>query len=241
MNRKVEVLANVQAVVDRTYDLVVAALSDAIKDRGQATIALSGGSTPKPLYEKLASADLPWDQVHLFWGDERYVPADHADSNYRMACLAWIDRVPLPPENVHRMDTSAQDPATAAQQHESILRQFFALDDPAAFPALDVILLGMGDDAHTASLFPETAALQVCDQWITVGNKDDQPRLTFTVPLINSAHTVIFMVAGASKQPALRQVFAAQANPNLYPSRFIAPAGNLWWLLDQAAGEGILS
>jgi 6-phosphogluconolactonase len=240
MNRNVEVLADVEAVVDRAYDLVVAALEAGIADRGVATIALSGGSTPKPLYEKLARADLDWGKVHLFWGDERYVPADHPDSNYRMARLAWIDQVPLPAENVHRMDTSAPDPAVAAQQHESVLRQFFAVAADA-FPALDVILLGMGDDAHTASLFPGTAALQDCEHWITVGDKDGQPRLTFTVPLINSAYTVIFMVAGASKQPALRQVFAPQNNPNLYPSRFVTPAGNLWWLLDQAAGEGIIS
>jgi 6-phosphogluconolactonase len=233
--KHVEILADKAALVDRTLELVLGQLQSAIAERGQFTIALAGGSTPKPLYEKLAEQALPWDKIYVFWGDERYVAPDHPDSNQRMARLAWLDRVAIPASNVHPMPTDAVDPAIAAQTHDAELQAFFQVK-PGEFPRFDVILLGMGDDAHTASLFPHTEALQVCDRLITVGNKDGQPRLTFTIPLINQAHSVIFMVAGASKQTALAQVFAAQADANTYPSRFIQPQGDLWWLLDQAAG-----
>jgi 6-phosphogluconolactonase len=234
----IEVFPDVSTLVAQTYEKTVQILRDSIAARGIATIALSGGSTPKPLYEQLATADLAWDKIHVFWGDERYVPFDHPDSNYLMAKIAWFDRVDFPSANIHPMATAEADPAVAAQIHEQELRQFFQLASEE-FPCFDVMLLGMGDDAHTASLFPDTAALQVCDQWVTVGQKDGQPRLTLTVPVINHAANVLFLVAGASKQTALRQVFATVGDANLYPSRLINPEGNLIWLLDQAAAEGI--
>jgi 6-phosphogluconolactonase len=239
MEKHREILPDKSALVDRTLELVLAQLQTAIAERGIFTIALAGGSTPKPLYEKLAEQSLPWDQIHVFWGDERYVAPDHPDSNQRMARLAWLDKVPIPAGNVHPMPTDAADPAIAAQTHNIELQAFFKVALPE-FPAFDVILLGMGDDAHTASLFPKTEALQVCDQLVTVGNKDGQPRITFTIPLINQARTVIFMVAGESKRPALAQVFAPTGDAIQYPSRFIQPQGELWWLLDQpaAGGEG---
>lgn len=241
--RTIEILPDLAEVVTRSRDLIVERLQQAIAERGIATIALSGGSTPKPLYEQLATESLPWEQIHLFWGDERYVPYDHPDSNYRMVKQAWIDRVPLPSENIHPMPTQLADPVDAAIQHEADLRIFFktrfANAKPAEWPALDVILLGMGDDAHTASLFPGTTALQVHDRWITVGEKSGQPRLTFTVPMINAARSVIFMLAGANKQAALQQVFAAQADDLMYPSRLIQPQGELWWVMDQAAAVGL--
>ncbi|MGI0493877.1 6-phosphogluconolactonase [Alkalinema pantanalense CENA528] len=241
--RTIEILPDLAGVVTRTRDLIVERLQTAIAERGIATIALSGGSTPKPLYEQLALESLPWDKIHLFWGDERYVPYDHPDSNYLMVKQAWIDRVSLPSENIHPMPTQLSDPADAAIQHEADLRIFFKtrFDSPpsAEWPALDVILLGMGDDAHTASLFPGTAALQIYDRWITVGEKSGQPRLTFTIPLINAARSVIFMLAGANKQAALQQVFAPQADDLMYPSRLIQPQGELWWVMDQAAAGGL--
>lgn len=233
MNPQIEILADLNALVDRTLELVVEKLQTAIATRNIATIALSGGSTPKPLYEKLAQQNLPWDKLHIFWGDERYVPADHPDSNQRMARLAWLDKVPIPPTNIHPMPTDDADPAIAAQKHEAELQTFFNTK-AAEFPAFDVILLGIGDDAHTASLFPHTPALQVCDRLITVGNKDGNPRITFTVPLINTAQTVIFMVAGANKYNALTQIFADQADENTYPARLIQPQGELWWLLERS-------
>jgi 6-phosphogluconolactonase len=238
MVKHIEILPDKAALVDRSLELVLAAIPQALAERGQFTIALAGGSTPKPLYEKLAEQALPWEKIHVFWGDERYVAPDHPDSNQRMARLAWLDQVALPVGNIHPMPTAASDPAIAAQTHEADLQAFFQVK-PGEFPSFDVILLGMGDDAHTASLFPYTEALQVCDRLVAVGNKDGQPRLTFTIPLINQARSIIFMVAGASKQTALAQVLAAAADANAYPSRFIQPAGDLWWLLDQAAGAGV--
>lgn len=233
MNPQIEILADLNALVDRALELVVEKLQAAIATRNIATIALSGGSTPKPLYEKLAQQNLPWDKLHIFWGDERYVPADHPDSNQHMARLAWLDKVPIPPANIHPMPTDDADPAIAAQKHEAELQAFFNAK-PGEFPAFDVILLGIGDDAHTASLFPHTPALQVRDRLITVGNKDGNPRITFTAPLINAARSVIFMVAGANKYNALTQIFADQADENTYPARLIKPQGELWWLLERS-------
>jgi len=238
MNRVVEVLPDLGALVDRALAIVIDKLNTAVAERGIGTIALSGGSTPKPLYEKFAEQSLPWDKIHVFWGDERYVPADHPDSNQRMARLAWLDKVAIPASNIHPMTTNESDPAIAAQVHETELQTFFQVK-ANEFPEFDVILLGIGDDAHTASLFPHTDALQVHDRLITVGNKDGQPRITFTAPLINHARSVIFMVAGASKQSALTQIFAPVADDMTYPSRLIHPSGELWWLLDQPAGQNL--
>lgn len=236
MQKTVEVLPSASALTQRALEVVIAHLETAIAEHGRFTIALSGGSTPKPLYEAIAAQDLPWDKIHVFWGDERYVPPDHPDSNERMARQAWLDRVPLPAGNIHPMPTDAEDPAIAAQTYNHHLQEFFGTA-PSEFPAFDLILLGMGDDGHTASLFPHTEALQVNDRLITVGNKDGQPRITFTVPLINAARCVVFVVAGASKQPALTEIFAPEADAMHYPSRLIQPQGELWWLLDAAAGQ----
>lgn len=238
MMRQVEILADKAALIQRSLELVLEKLQSAIAERGQFTIALSGGSTPKPLYEALAQQNVPWEKVQVFWGDERYVPPTHPDSNEGMARAAWLDQVPIPAANIHPMPTDEADPAIAAQKHEQELQQFFQIS-PGEFPVLDLVLLGMGDDGHTASLFPHTQALEVTDRLITVGNKDGQPRLTFTAPLINHARCVLFMVAGESKQPALAAVFAPEGNAETYPSRFIQPAGELWWLLDQAAGKNL--
>lgn len=231
----VEILGDVPTLIQRSLALIVEKLQAAIATHGKATIALSGGSTPKPLYEAIAQQNLPWDKIHVFWGDERYVPADHPDSNLNMTQKAWLSKVSILAANVHPMPTSESDPAIAAQKYEQHLRQ--VLNSPNAVPALDVILLGMGDDGHTASLFPRTEALKVRDRLVAVGNKDGQVRLTFTVPLINQAKDVIFLVAGSSKQNALSQIFSPTADPIDYPAKFIQPQGTLWWLLDEAAGE----
>lgn len=236
MQKTVEVLPSASALTQRALEVVLAHLEAAIAAHGHFTIALSGGSTPKPLYEAIAAQDLPWDKIHVFWGDERYVPPNHPDSNERMARQAWLDQVPIPAANIHPMPTDAEDPAIAAQAYNRHLQEFFG-SAPSEFPAFDLILLGMGDDGHTASLFPHTEALQVNDRLITVGNKDGQPRITFTVPLINAARCVMFVVAGASKQPALSEIFAPEADAMNYPSRLIQPQGELWWLLDAAAGQ----
>ena len=238
MNRVVEVLPDQAALIQRALEVTLSKIQTAIQERKLCTIALSGGSTPEPLYEAIATQDLPWDKIHVFWGDERYVPPDHPDSNELMARRAWLDRVDIPAGNIHPIPTDEADPAVAARKCEEHLEQFFQTQK-GDFPAFDLILLGMGDDGHTASLFPHTEALQVRERLITVGNKDAKPRITFTAPLINQARCVIFVVAGANKRPALDQVFAPVADDLTYPSRLIQPQGELWWLLDRAAGQDL--
>lgn len=237
MKKEVEVLPDQAALIERSLQLTLDKIQAAINERGLCTIALSGGSTPKPLYEAIAAQQLAWDKIHVFWGDERYVPPDHPDSNQLMARRAWLDSVNIPDANIHPMPTDESDPAVAARKYEEHLTQFFQAQ--AGFPALDLVLLGIGDDGHTASLFPHTEALKVRDQLITVGNKDGQPRITFTAPLINKARCVIFIVAGDNKRAALAEIFAPVADDFTYPSRLIQPQGELWWLLDQAAGQDL--
>ncbi|MGF1481210.1 MAG: 6-phosphogluconolactonase [Cyanophyceae cyanobacterium] len=238
MNQQVEVLPDKNALIERSLAVVIEKVQAAIQERGECTIALAGGSTPKPLYEALAEQSLPWEKVQVFWGDERYVSAEHADSNQKMARQAWLNRVSIPSANVHPVPTGAASPEADAEQYERELRQTFKTSE-GEVPAFDMILLGLGDDGHTASLFPHTEALAVRDRLVTVGHKEGQPRITFTVPLLNQARCVIFIVSGANKRSALQQIFAAAADERAYPARLVQPQGELWWLLDAAAGEGM--
>ncbi|MBC6473728.1 MAG: 6-phosphogluconolactonase [Hormoscilla sp. GM102CHS1] len=236
MQKIVEVLPDKTGLIERALAVVLDKMQSAFQSRGTCTIALAGGSTPKTLYEALAAQDLPWEKIHVFWGDERYVPPSHPDSNAGMARSVWLDRVDMPAANIHPMPTDGDSPAGDAAKHDAQLQEFFGVP-VGEFPAFDVILLGMGDDGHTASLFPHTEALNVRDRLVTVGNKDGTPRITFAVPLINQAHCVLFMVAGANKKLALTQIFAPAADERAYPARMIQPQGELWWLLDGAAGS----
>ncbi len=238
MIQEVSICPDRQALVETAYVLIIERVRAAIAQRKSCTIALSGGSTPQPLYAALAAADLPWDQIHIFWGDERYVAATHPDSNYGMTKRVWLDLVPIPAVNVHPMPTDLADPQLAADEYDRQITAYFGLE-ARSIPVFDIVLLGMGDDGHTASLFPHTAALSVLDRLVTVGEKDGQPRLTFTFPVINQARSTIFLVSGASKQTALAAVFAPTGDASIYPSRGIQPQGELLWLLDAAAGEGL--
>ena len=233
MTNKIEVLTDKSALVERARDLILEHSQAAIESKGLFTIALAGGSTPKPLYEALSSQSLPWSKIHVFWGDERYVAATDKDSNQLMARQAWLDKVEIPERNIYGVNTTSQDPERDARKYETRIQHFFG--NAQKFPAFDLILLGMGDDGHTASLFPQTEALKVSEDLITVGNKDGQPRITFTIPLINKARCVIFLVAGENKRSALSEVFAPQGDELQYPSRSIQPEGELIWLLDKAA------
>ncbi len=232
---QIEIHPDRQALVHRALALVKERIQAAIAARGTCAIALAGGSTPKPLYEALAEADLPWAQLQVFWGDERYVPVSDPSSNAGMAKTAWLDRVAIPTEQIHIMPTHFEQVADAAETYDQTVQR--ALN--STHPAFDIVLLGMGDDGHTASLFPHTAALQVSDRLITVGEKSGEPRLTFTAPLINRSRCVVFMVSGRNKQTALTEVFAPEADDNTFPARKIRPEGELWWLLDADAGEPI--
>ncbi len=232
---QVKVLSDKPALIAHALDLIVDKINTTLDQQAQFTIALAGGSTPKPLYEALAQKSLPLEKIHIFWGDERYVPGDHPDSNQRMARQAWLDQVNFPAANIHSMPTGSNDPSVDAQTHNRELQDFFGVT-AGELPTFDIILLGMGDDGHTASLFPQTEALTVSDRLITVGNKDGQPRLTFTYPLINNARCVIFLVAGDNKRPALAEIFSPNGDETLYPAKAVKPQGELLWLLDEAAG-----
>ncbi|MBX2863008.1 MAG: 6-phosphogluconolactonase [Leptolyngbyaceae cyanobacterium MAG.088] len=233
---QVHVYTDKATLVAAATDQVIELIRDAIATRGRCSIALSGGSTPKPLYQDLAQTDLDWQQLYIYWGDERYVPATHADSNAKMTYEAWLNHVAIPAENIFTVPTDTASPQASAEQYQQALATSF---DTADTPVFDIILLGMGDDGHTASLFPHTAALNETERWVTVGQKADQPRITLTTRVINQARHVMFLVAGANKQTALSQVFAPTADSATYPARLINPAGNLSWLLDTDASIGL--
>jgi 6-phosphogluconolactonase len=233
----VNIVADRQTLITQASELIIQKIQTAIAQKGICTIALAGGSTPEPIYQNIAQANLPWDKIHIFWGDERYVSPTHPDSNYKMTQEAWLSKVDFPANNIHPMPTDGENPQADAAKHNQELLDFFQVTEE--IPRFDLILLGMGDDGHTASLFPYTDALQVCDRLVTVGNKGDNLRLTFTVPIINQAKCVIFLVSGENKQEALVQVFSEEADSNQYPSKLIKPQGELIWLIDKAAGAKI--
>jgi 6-phosphogluconolactonase len=209
-------------------------------DAGRFTVALSGGSTPKAMFQLLAqkpfAGALPWRSIYFFWGDERSVPPDHADSNFRMANESLLSKVPIPRENIFRIPAEDEDHHRAAANYSRTLQTFFADERPS----LDLVFLGMGADGHTASLFPGTTALCVGDR-IAVANYVDKLqswRITLTAGSINSARNVTFLVAGADKAMALKEVIEGPRNPEQYPSQLIEPShGELLWMADEAAAS----
>jgi len=214
--------------------------TEAVRARGRFTVALSGGSTPKGLYSLLATKPgIPWDKIYFFWGDERHVPPDHPDSNYRMANEALLSRIPAPPDHIFRMRAEEKDADAAALQYEQTLNEVFHLS-PGQFPRFDLILLGLGSDGHAASLFPDSAALNetrrlVVANWVEKFKTD---RLTFTFPVINAAACVIFLASGPDKAAILHEVLENQA-ANL-PSQKVQPTnGRLLWLIDAAAASAL--
>ena len=215
----------------------IALASTAIRDHEKFSVALSGGSTPKSLYSVLAKATLSWEKIFFFWSDERHVPPDHPDSNYRMAKEALLSKVPVPPENIFRVRAEEKDANVVARDYEEALRSFFRLR-PGEFPRFDLILLGLGPDGHTASLFPNTPALNetkrlVVANWV---EKFKTNRITFTYPVLNYAACVIFLVSGGDKSEIVREVLE---NPGAdLPSQKVHPAnGRLLWLLDKDAAS----
>jgi 6-phosphogluconolactonase len=210
------------------------------------TIALSGGSTPRGLHSLLANEPtlrdrLPWHDLHFFWGDERHVPPDHPQSNYRMAYDTLLSLVPVPSENIHRVLAEEPDAALAAEKYEQELLAFFGLEADQ-LPRFDCILLGMGPDGHTASLFPETAALHetkrlVVANWV---EKFKTYRITLTVPVLNHADLVVFLVSGVEKAETLKEVLQGHFRPDRFPAQLIRPVhGRLLWLVDQAAAASL--
>lgn len=243
---EIRILTTPQELFAAAAEEVVHATNEAVKERGRFTLALSGGSTPKSLYNLLATnarTTLPWDRMFFFWGDERHVPPTDPDSNYRMTDQAMLSKVPVPAGNVFRVPAENPDAAAAAESYEQTLRKFFHVNT-GEFPRFDMILLGLGPDGHTASLFPGTAGLQeksrlVIANWV---EKLKTHRLTFTLPVLNAARCVAFLVSGTDKAPALHAVLEDNVPGEQYPSKLVRPKdGTLLWLLDRAAASELAS
>jgi 6-phosphogluconolactonase len=234
------IFAEKDALMRAAADLFVRASQQAAV-RGRFTVALSGGSTPRALHTLLAAPpyrdQINWSRIEFFWGDERFVPPDDPESNYRMARETLLERVPVQPSQIHPVPTQLGDPAATAVAYTEELRRVFRLG-PDDLPPFDLILLGMGPDGHTASLFPHTAALHAHDR-LVVANAVPQLqtyRITLTASVINHAGTVAFLISGADKADALHAVLEGPRDVEMYPSQLIAPTtGELHWLVDRAA------
>jgi 6-phosphogluconolactonase len=216
--------------------------SAAVSARGRFSAALSGGRTPEALYTLLAKApfasQIPWERVHLFWGDERCVPPDHGDSNYRLARERLFDHVPVPPANVHRI-RGEMDPVAAAALYEGELREFFGQHGQPC-PAFDAVFLGLGEDGHTASLFPGSPAIRESVRRVSAQYVDAQKgwRITLTPPAINAARLAVFVVSGKSKAAAVRDVLEGPFRPGTLPAQAVRPPhGEIRWMLDRDAAQ----
>lgn len=244
VKRKILVVANPDELSRFAADEFVRQAGEKVQTKGIFTVALSGGFTPRGLYTVLAGDQyrerVPWSKVHLFWSDERCVPPDHPDSNYRMIRELLLDKVPIPKENIHRMPAEQEDPVHAAMEYEQTIWAFFHPNE-GELPRFDLIVLGMGEDGHTASLFPWTSALEETDRLVSANyiEKLNAYRLTLTVPAINQATNVIFLISGESKASVLRDVLEGEYQPQRFPSQIIRPVnGRLLFIADRmAAGK----
>ncbi|MBK9242228.1 MAG: 6-phosphogluconolactonase [Acidobacteria bacterium] len=239
-HEEVRVSADIGALSIRVAEAATTIISDAVKSRGRCAVALSGGGTPKALYTLLASRfrdAIPWTRVHVFWADERYVPAGDAHSNYTMAKEALLDHVPCPPGNIHPMPTTFPLAEDAAREYERVLRGHFGTD----VPRFDLIFLGLGEDGHTASLFPGSPSLQEQARSVVAVSAPATPstRITLTMPVLTRAAHIHVLVAGANKASALRHVLSGTADPALFPAaRLRSAEGTLtWWVDEDAAGS----
>ena len=250
MPRSVELIVTVASTEDgcahATADYILQTVRAAVGARGTARIAISGGSTPKAVFALLANPAepylnaMPWSHLQLFWVDERCVGPDDPDSNYGMTRKAMLDQVPLPAQNVHRMQGEL-DPEQGASRYEADIRNAFRLEG-AETPTFDLVLLGIGDDGHTASLFPHTDALHEMSRIVVANHvpQKDTWRLTLTWPVITQGREVAFFIEGATKAATVKAVFAGPYAPEEHPSQLIRPAnGRMVLLLDQAAASGL--
>ena len=247
MQHDVRILANLEAIAKRAAQEFVQAATSAVSESGSFRVALSGGSTPKALYSLLANdaalrAQIPWDKMLVYFGDERSVGPDHADSNFRMATEAMLSKVPVKANQVFRIKGEDKDTERAALEYEQTLRTSFKIAE-GQFPRFDLVLMGMGSEGHTASLFPGAKALRetrriVVRTWV---GKLYTERVTLTAPAINNAARILFMITGADKALALKGVLEGPYEPDQLPAQMIRPAnGKLLWLVDTIAG-GMLS
>jgi len=242
--RKIEIADSADMLTHIVAEQFVRVTAEALEARGRCTVALSGGSSPKRLHQALSGepfrSRVSWDQIDFFWGDERHVPVDHPDSNYRMAAETLLSKVPVRPEKVHRIHSEIPDAALAARDYETEIRAAFG--GSSSTPRFDLILLGLGSDGHTASLFPGTSALderrRLCvENWVAALGAY---RITMTLPLINAARTVSFVVSGAEKAAVVGRVLNERDPAPPLPSRLVRPSdGELWWMLDRSAARDL--
>jgi 6-phosphogluconolactonase len=232
------VCADLADLSRRAGDAAVGTINEAVRTRGTCSIALSGGTEPRTLYGLLASqfrARIPWAHVHVFWADERYVPPEDPRSNYLMARKTLLDHVPCPPANVHPMPTHFSRVDVAAREYESTLRHHFA----GEWPHFDLVLLGIGDDGHTASLFPGSRALAERTRWVVAAQAPVEPqvRLTLTLPVLSRSAAVHVLVAGATRREALRHVLQGAGDWIKYPAAGVrcGTGSVIWWADSDAA------
>ena len=249
MTEDIQIYKDSPTLTAAAADQFVALARDAVHSRGVFHVALAGGSTPKRLYHLLAERSagkykLPWDHIQIWYGDERHVGPDDPDSNYRMSKVSLLDTVLPPEENIHRIPAEHSNAADAAADYETEMMKYFPeAVDHNTFPVFDLILLGMGPDGHTASLFPGTKALDEKGKWVTANwvpanevVKEDTWRITFTYPMLNHARNVTLFVAGAEKADRLYDVLEASKGTDKYPVQRVKPAhGTKTWMLDEAA------
>lgn len=240
MKMETRVFPDIDALSRGALEELLRVMQDAIKQRGRFAITLSGGHTPAKLYTLWAHAEnygveTPWDRVHLFWGDERYVPQDDPLNNYRMTRETLIEHVAIPAANVHPVPTNLPTPEKVAEAYETELRRFFG----GNAPAFDLQLLGLGVEGHTASIFPDSPALEEKQRWVMAVEAPAKParRLTMTPVVLNEARNTFFLVAGADKRRILAALRSEpESKASQYPAALIRPAGRTLWFLDQAAG-----
>ena len=238
---ELRVFASLPTLSQAAAEAVAEIITSAVRSRGKCSVALSGGETPRPLYDALATrfrTQIPWEQVHVFWGDERRVPAGDARRNDVMAREMLLSKVPCPEYQIHPMAARAEQPADeAAREYEETMRQYFS----DGRPRFDLVLLGMGAEGHIASLFPHSPALDDERRWVCAVEVPANPssRLTLTLPVLQQAANTYFLVSGASKSRALRAVFDKTADPSALPAAAVRPVdGNvIWWADTPAAGS----
>lgn len=249
MHGEVEVLPTASLVAEAAARRFVAIANDAIQARGEFVVALSGGSTPRSMYARLAAepgaSHVDWSRVQILWSDERCVPPNDATSNYRMAREALLDRVPIPGANVHRI-RGEDDPVTAAAAYEQVIRTVLRtpIGPPPGLPAprIDLVLLGLGVDGHTASLFPGASAAHDSKSWVKAERIQAVAawRVTLTPVIINAAAVVAFVVTGSAKAAVLRDVLEGPRRPHEVPAQLVAPtAGRLLWFVDASAAAAL--
>lgn len=240
--RDVQILSDLEAISHEAASLFVSASRDSIATRKKFAVAISGGSTPRRLYTLLSSSpycdQVDWHNVHFFWADERCVPKEDEESNFKVAFDRLLSKVPVLDGNIHRIN-GEEEPEKAARDYEADIREFFGV---SGFPVFDLVLLGMGEDGHTASLFPDSKSLEETARLAVPVylEKDNRSRITLTLPVLNNATQILFLVAGSSKAAVLSEILSDGEKKKEFPAGRIRPVqGKVTWLIDREAAGGV--